>query len=132
MRDEVVAPNDGQGEAADLVSASLFWDAKYFYDYFRHATLIVNAILLKAPLRVLRFCLQAYRCPRFVSVCGRTLRSILPSRSIVAGCTFADLWVRIYTLPGLDDLCRRHPRADIDMYYDDLGLTVRAPRAKVR
>ena len=117
----------------DEVSVSVLWDAKHFYDFFKHSCLIGSAVQNAAGQnirRILRFCLTAYRTPRFVSIAGQISKCIRPSRSIVAGCTFADIWVRIYTMPGLDRLTARHREADIDMYYDDLGLSVRLPRFK--
>ena len=113
LDEAALAGNSGKkGRGRDdrkVESASVLWDAVHFYDRFSLEKLVYRAIAFKANLRLIRLCLAAYRLPRFLSCRGRALGAIDPAHSIVAGCCFADMWVKVYTLPWFLRLQRCHP-----------------------
>ena len=74
---------------------------------------------------------MAYRGLRFLSFNGRVQPGVLPTRGVVAGCSFADLWVRVYTLEAYSAFASRHPKVRLDTYVDDLHVEAVGKEASV-
>ena len=105
----------GQGEE----TVSVWCDFARFYERMEHHILQANAETFCFPLLVLRVAVSAYKMQRVLVLHGEAAPTGHPSRGVVAGCAIATYLVKLYGLPVLDNVVRRHPRVSLDVFIDD-------------
>ena len=101
-----------QAEYADLrgqVTASALLDLSKAYEHILFDRLWAKGIAAGFPLDVLRLLLFCYGMPRRIQLAGVATVVCEPRRAVAAGCSFADLMMRLYLLDILDETCRLRP-----------------------
>eukprot|EP00959_Pyramimonas_sp_CCMP1952_P076196 1592085-Pyramimonas_sp.AAC.1 len=103
------------------VSASVLWDMYKFYELFDLELLIDRCRRVGFSLQVARLCVFAYQCARFVLMNGSVNGPWLAIKGVIAGCSIATTFVRMYLVLDLDRLTL--PRSvTLDAYIDDCAL----------
>ncbi len=99
-------------------------DLASFYETIDRDLLAQEAAALNFPLDIVRASMTAYGHPRMVALHGRLAREVHPRRGVVAGCTFASTYVRVFMLRALDRAVSEMPDGvSLDMYIDDVALS---------
>ena len=112
--------------AADPKSAAgtVLWDAAKFFERFCLRRLYERGKRLGIDLWLLRMAINLYRGPRYFSMDGASTGPFLFSDSgLPAGCRFANIFVRVYTMEGLDGFVSMCPELTLDTFIDDLAFS---------
>ncbi len=91
-----VAEAKGQHTAATTV------DIQTFYEHVTISEIAVGALKQGVPLAVVLLTSHLYLGPRLIKVGEAVSEPIHPTRSVVAGCTWATVHVRVMLLPAID------------------------------
>ncbi len=109
-----------KGEAAGMVLE----DLASFYETIDRDLLAQEAAALNFPLDIVRASMAAYGLPRMVALHGRLAREVHPRRGVIAGCTFATTYVRVFMLRALDRAVKEMPDGvSLDVYIDDVVIS---------
>ena len=104
---------------------AILWDAEKFYDSLDLRLIVKEGQLASMDILVLTVCLEAYLCPRTLTVDGACSLPVDIANSILQGCRFANRMCRFAMYKTLDELHRkwmpREPSFSIDEYVDDLA-----------
>ena len=118
LKDEISA-----GKHEDIMA--ILWDAEKFYDSLDLRLIIKEGQLAAMDIVVLTVCLEAYLCPRTLTVDRACSLPIDIANSILQGCRFANRMCRFVMYKTLDSLHRKwipkEPSLSIDEYVDDLA-----------
>ena len=118
LKDEISA-----GKHEDIMA--ILWDAEKFYDSLDLRLIIKEGQLAAMDIVVLTVCLEAYLCPRILTVDRACSLPIDIANSILQGCRFANRMCRFVMYKTLDSLHRKwipkEPSLSIDEYVDDLA-----------
>ncbi len=87
---------DGNAVAATTV------DIKQFYEYVTVAEIASGALRQGVPLAVVLLSAHLYLGPRVIRVRKAVSDIMFPQRSVVAGCSWATVHVRVMLLPAMD------------------------------
>ena len=112
--------------------ASLCWDLRKFYENISHQQLKERAAEHGFPLALVSVAVNAYKMARVVTYDGRAADEVFPSKGIVAGDSLSDVLVKLYYLKELDDFAEANPEVELDVYFDDVQVAARGPKARVR
>eukprot|EP00959_Pyramimonas_sp_CCMP1952_P111842 2339374-Pyramimonas_sp.AAC.1 len=105
-----------EGKAA----ASVLWDLFKFYEGMHLPLVEARAKQLGFPSQITRVCMTAYRGARFLTLSTLSVGPYYSINGVVAGCSMATTFVRIYLIPVIDPL--PIPRdVFLDIYIDDYG-----------
>ena len=103
-------------------AATLLWDLRKFYEGMRLDLLEQRAAALGFPEQITSVCLTAYRGARFVTMASISTGPFYSINGVIAGCSMATTFVRIYVMPVFDTL--DIPRSVmLDIYIDDYGMS---------
>ena len=105
-------------------SASVLMDLKSFFDTIDFDLLLERCIDTHFSMVLAQMAIAAYKAPRSVSVRRAIAAPVNATRGILAGHVFALALVQVYYLPVMDAFWARHLDVDIDIYVDDITLTV--------
>ncbi len=120
VRQEVAV---GQGGHA----ASLLWDLEGFFERVDRARLMDRAAATGFPLPVLRLSLSMYAAPRVLTLDGRIARELWARDGVGAGCGLACTYVKVYSVPPIDQLLPKlPPTVSLDVHVDDFVLSCEA------
>ena len=114
-----------------MQAATLLWDLRKFYESFDHAELIKRGIATGLHEAMIRVCIRMYKSSRHIALKDTVGQALCPTRGIVAGCTAATTWVKVYTLAACDRLLQLCPCVHFDFYLDDFQASSTGPQAKV-
>ena len=118
LRDEVATT---KGE--DIIS--ILWDAEKFYDSLDLRLILREGQLSAMDTVVLSVCLEAYLCPRVLTVDSSCSLPVDIANSILQGCRFANRMCRFAMYKTLQSIHDRwmpkEPSMTIDQYVDDLA-----------
>ncbi len=125
--------------AKEQVAATSMFDIKKYFEYVDIAEYAAPAKKIGLPKQLLSLTSHFYMGPRRIRVSGAYSRAILPSRSIVAGCTWCTVYVRLAVLAPIDGLNKQLKRWArtwgtehlFRLYIDDGALTTFGPRDNV-
>ncbi len=106
-------------------SACLMWDLESFYECIDRERLLRRAHETGFPIPVVRLSLAMYSVPRVLSLEGRISKEVWPKRGVGAGCGLANTYVKLYTLPPMDEMLPKMPEtANVDLHIDDFVIEV--------
>ncbi len=88
--------------ARDLHTASSAVDLKKFYEHITATDFAIGAIQVGIPLHIILLTSHLYTGPRLLRVRQAVADPLFPRRSVVAGCTWATVHVRVMMLLPLD------------------------------
>ncbi len=115
-------------------AATLLWDLASFFETIRRVPLWHKARRLDFPMVLLKVALNVYE----VSLSGALARPLEADDGVLAGCGFAMALTKVFTIEALDRVVAAvQPQrplpirdydddavTDVDMYVDDLALSV--------
>ena len=78
-------------KATGATAICILYDVTKASDHLDWRTIVQAAVALEFPLLILRFLICLYSLSRDVVIGRGIIRSSRPVRSVVAGCTFADI-----------------------------------------
>ncbi len=108
------------GVAQGCEAAAVMEDMASFYELMSRGRLMAEAEALGFPGPVLRASLAAYAAPRVLAMRGRISREVFPKVGVIAGCSLATTYVRIYYVRPYDTLALSVPPSiDFNVYIDD-------------
>ena len=110
------------GVKKGLETGTALLDFEKFYEKMQHPTLVYKAYAQEWRMRILRVNVRAYRYPRFICIANAYLAGISPEQGIVAGCTMADINIRLVCREGLASLVAGNIFCSFDLYFDDLTI----------
>ncbi|MCP3879746.1 MAG: hypothetical protein GY701_15350, partial [Sulfitobacter sp.] len=115
------APHPPSASAAALI------DLVKAFERVPHHILALEANALRFPAWLLRLSLAAYRIPRRISIGGVLSVSLVATRGITAGSSFATTELRLILIRCLDRVRARYPPPLFRMcvYVDDMFLSAR-------
>ena len=87
-------------------SACVLADLKQFYEHVEVPDFALGARNLGLPLEVVALSAHLYLGPRCIRVGNAHSRRMFPRRSILAGCTWATVHVRLFMVKPADMFCR--------------------------
>ena len=105
-----------------LVALSILFDLSKAYEHLRFHLLAAKANTLHFPLRLLRLLVALYKMDRAVTLDGATSAPFSPWSGAVAGCSFADLTMRIFIICALDAVKAHWPSIRPAAVVDDIQL----------
>ncbi len=105
--------------ASDLHAAAITSDLRKFYEAVDHELLVERAARHGFPLQIVKLAIAAYKGPRMIRLGAFIARELFASRGIIAGCSLATTFTRIYTISGYDIFVYRCPGVVLDNYIDD-------------
>ncbi len=113
--------------ARDLHTASSAVDLKKFYEHITATDFAIGAIQVGIPLPIILLTSHLYTGPRLLRVRQAVADPLFPRRSVVAGCTWATVHVRVMMLLPLDRFQERikamakqwDVQVRLTMYIDD-------------
>ncbi len=88
-------------------SAGTLLDIARFYEVIEPSEVAVAAKSFGLPQAIISLCLHAYLGPRRIRVRGAMSRRVFPTRSIIAGCTWATVHVRLLIIAPAEDFLRK-------------------------
>ena len=104
-----------------LASRRLF-DLVKAFENIQHQTLQKNTRYYEFSTALLKFLCRLYRAPRTVMVGLVATDFFRTTRTVVPGCSFADLLMRLAILPSLDRLAEKWPAIFVGAVVDDIQL----------
>ena len=102
--------------------AAALLDLTKAYEKVDHKVLAEAAARYGFPLRVLKIALMFYRMSRVVIVEGLATSPVFTAQTIVAGCSFATVLLRLMLLPILDSVAANWPSAKMAVVVDDITI----------
>ena len=112
-------------------AASLLWDLQSFFDTVDLELLWRKAVRANFPLIPLRLALSAYSAPRAVQTSMGRAGAVRPTRGVAPGCSFAKALIHLYYLEDLDAFVAAHKDVQVDVYIDDITISVYHPSYRV-
>ncbi len=100
-RQAEVAAAGGEQSAATLL------DIARFYEVIEPAEFALAAKDFGLPQTIISLCLHAYLGPRRIRVRGAMSKRVFPTRSIIAGCTWATVHVRLLIIGPAEKLLEK-------------------------
>ena len=82
------------------------------------------------PPQISALYIAAYRGPRFFSMSSIVTGPVFATTGVIAGCSMATTFVRVFIIPSLDLLSPSVSRS-LDVYIDDYGLKFTAARSHI-
>eukprot|EP00959_Pyramimonas_sp_CCMP1952_P246076 5143230-Pyramimonas_sp.AAC.1 len=73
-------------------------------------------------MQIARVSYRAYRGARFISLGGLLHGPHFATHGVVAGCSIATSYVRVYIIPTVDPI-RLPTQVSLDIHIDDYGLS---------
>ena len=111
--------------------ASLCWDLRTFYESMSHTRLREQALLHDFPVALADVAINAYKMARLLTYEGQASDELFPAHGIVAGDSLSDALVKLYYLQVFDDFVAKNKDVELDVYFDDIQLTLRGTSAKI-
>ncbi len=105
--------------ADDLHAAAVTSDMRKFFEAIDHGLLLERAERHGFPMQIAKLAVAAYRGPRMLRLGAFTARELYATRGVIAGCSLATTFTKIYTVDGYDYFVHRCPWATLDNYIDD-------------
>jgi hypothetical protein len=103
-------------------AASVLLDVSKAFENVQHHSLVASAEKYGFNLKLLMFLLRVYRMPRCIRV-GRAYTDVVSSsKTIVAGCAFADIMMMLALLPAIDNVAVTFPRLHLAVVVDDIQM----------
>jgi hypothetical protein len=112
-------------------AAAWFLDLAKAYEHLRHDCLRLKAEETGFSLLLLEFLLGLYGMRRSIVVDGVSTGFVRARRSVVPGCSFADVLMRLYMLTPMDALAQAWPSLMLAVVVDDVQGMVVGRRAAV-
>jgi hypothetical protein len=103
------------------VAVTVLFDLSKAYEHILFNVLRGKAAKFGFPLRLLRLLISMYTIPRIVMLAGVATGAFWPLRAVVAGCSFADLMMRVYIMDILDCIAEVWPKAHLGNVVDTAG-----------
>ncbi len=121
--------------ARDEVTASTMLDMAQFYEHIRTDEYHRGGRSVGLPQCILSLTSHMYLGPRRIRVRGAVSRALYPAWSVLAGCTWATVHVRLLLLKPMDRFMKRlqtltkawGTRAQVSFYIDDGTATTSGP-----
>ena len=101
-----------------------------FYELFDLDLLAQRAVAAGFSKKLARLSIAGYRAPRWISSAGRVAPPVSASRGVIAGCSLATTWVKVYCLQPFLQFTGRHLNCKLDAYIDDLTVSLVADSAE--
>ncbi len=125
--------------SAGRVMAATMVDVEKFYEYITVAEFASEAIRQGVPWVVVVLTAHYYTGPRILRVGRASSAPVFPARSVVAGCTWATVFVRLLVIPSMDEYVITIDRlasewevkSDTTIYIDDGNVTTSGEMDKV-
>eukprot|EP00972_Heterocapsa_arctica_P074331 10970455-Heterocapsa_arctica.AAC.1 len=83
-------------------------------------------------MEILRVSLAAYTGPRYLSMDNMVALALFASNGIIAECSLATTYVRIYCIRPFDKFVYYCPNVDFDAYIDDLTVGATGTKHQVQ
>ncbi len=111
--------------ASGQEAVTLLEDMEAFYESVDRGELVKEALELKFPLCIVRASLAAYAGPRMLTMDGKASKEVYPRRGIIAGCSFATTYTKLFYTRKFDKLKSKLPQGvSIDVYIDDIAINI--------
>ncbi len=117
--------------SSGATAASILWDLRKCFDHGSHVLLASEAKELMFPLAVARLSVAMYTAERRLRLDNAFSQPIRPTRGFIAGCTNALAAIKATMIRRMDIFVTRNPRADLDIYVDDVEMQAIGPRTAV-
>ena len=85
-----------------------------------HRRLKQCATDLGFPAALIDTALSTHRVARILTYDGQAAPELFPSNGIVAGGSLSDVLIKLYYVQDFDRFVKRHPQAELDVYFDDI------------
>ena len=99
-----------------------------FYEVFDLELLAQRADEAGFSKKIARLSIAGYRAPRWISKAGRVAPPISATRGVIAGCSLATTWVKVYCLQPTLRYTNLHD-CKLNAYIDDLTVSLVADTA---
>ena len=106
----------------DIHTVAALVDVTAFYESIDHETLRTEAAATGFPSVLLEAALASYGIARLVRYGPFVADPRYATRGVVAGCSLATTFVKVYLLRRLDDLVLSFPRVHWNVFIDDVGV----------
>ena len=116
-------------DSKGLTAISILFDLTKAYEHLRFDLLAARAAQLGFPRELLRLLLSFYSMDRVIVLDSVATAPIQPQRGVFAGCSFADLMMRIVVITTLDPVIARWPSARLANVVDDIQVQSIGPMA---
>ena len=121
-------------------SAAALVDISKFYESLSLEDIAVAAHYFGVPRCVLSLCIDFYLAPRYIRVARSWARPLYPTRSIVAGCTWATVLIRCFIIGPADRFLKdlsgvamaTSLSISLKIYVDDVTLLISAALHRLR
>ncbi len=117
--------------SSGATAASILWDLRKCFDHGSHVLLASEAKELMFPLAVARLSVAMYTAERRLRLDSAFSQPIRPTRGFIAGCSNALAAIKATMIRRMDTFVIRNPRADLDIYVDDVEMQAIGSRAAV-
>ena len=113
------------GAAENKHSGCFLWDLSNFYEHISRERLWERGRERNFNAAILAISLNQYGTRRFLGLGELAVDCGFTKQGISAGCSWATLWVQIYTLDPLMVWQARCPQVSLNIFIDDLlgGVT---------
>ena len=108
--------------ATQQSSSAFLFDVVKAFENIRHPVLQRNGARYNFSVIILRFLLMMYRMPRTVRIGKLATSKVCAGKTVVPGCSFADILMRLALMPTLDSLCERWSHIHVGAVIDDIQL----------
>ncbi len=127
-----LAAQQEAGVAEGHVAATVSEDVQSFFETLDRERLANEARALNFPLPIVRAAFAAYSSARVVTMGGRVSREVYPTTGVVAGCSLAMAFTKVYCIRAMDDFVTEAPKGvQLGTFVDDLTLSTVGPPAAV-
>ncbi len=114
--------------ARDQSAAATLLDIAQYYEYIEPAEYAISAIKFGLPKVVVALATHIYLAPRRIRVRAAYSIAVVPRRSVVAGCTWATVLIRLIVIPLAERLLEQirgrfeswGMRCHLSIYVDDV------------
>ena len=114
-----------QGHAAVIVLE----DLASFYEGLDRGVLMAEAEAVGFPVAIAKAAMEIYAGPRVITMNGIMSRAVYPRKGIIAGCSLATSFVRVYMVRAIDELKPTLPEGvSIDIFIDDIAISAEGPK----
>ena len=110
-------------------ASAIMFDVIKAFESIDHLILFQHARRCNFSLVVLRFLLNLYSMPRTVKVGQIATKIVCASRSVVPGCSFADLMMRLMLMPTMDFVVRQWSSLHVGVVVNDVQILAIGGRA---